>query len=284
MLDVWVCGTCHSVNRERADRCYKCGGPRSDATGQGSEFRQERAIQARLVAPVRNTLPLALVAIAFILCVVGFEIATTVIEVQTAPQLTAALDEVLAGGVLDPAPFDAFTAGLDTYALPTLACFLAAWLGLAAWLSVSVANIPGLGGGEPPVGPVQTFIYALIPGYTFRHVPRIIQALLYRSDPRAGGVLVAGLAWLGLVGSFVVSYVAGLYLDTRLRTDAFNAGSLDEFIRSARGLLDGALVVDVVSTAMIVVGALALVVTILRIEQRRVARDREIDAALGNAS
>jgi hypothetical protein len=55
MLDVWVCSKCHSVNRERSSRCYKCGGPRSDATGQGATLRQERAINARLVAPVRNT-------------------------------------------------------------------------------------------------------------------------------------------------------------------------------------------------------------------------------------
>ena len=29
MTDIWVCSTCHSINRQRNDRCYKCGGPQS---------------------------------------------------------------------------------------------------------------------------------------------------------------------------------------------------------------------------------------------------------------
>jgi hypothetical protein len=283
MLDVWVCGSCHSVNRERADKCYKCGAPRSEATGQGAGFRQDRAIQARLVAPVRNTVALAAVTIVFILGLAGFEIATSVIEIQLAPQATAALDSALGGGELDTASLDAFSAGLDTYLLPTLLCFFAGWLALAAWLSLSVANIPGLGGGDPPVDPVRAFFYTLIPGYTFRHVPRMIQALLYRLDSRAGGVLVAMLAWIGLFGAFVFSYLAGVYIDIRLQSDAFNAGSLDEFVQSAKGLLDGAVIVDVVTSAMIVIGALALAATILRIESRRAAREREIEETVAKA-
>jgi hypothetical protein len=283
MLDVWVCGTCHSINRERADKCYKCGAPRSAATGQGAGLRQERAIQARLVAPVRNTFPLAAVAIIFILGLAGFEIATSVIEVQLAPQVTAALDSALNGGQLDTASLDAFAAGLDRYALPTLLCFLAGWLSLAAWLSLSVANIPGLGGGAPPVDAVRAFFYTLIPGYTFRHVPRIIQALLYQLDSRAGGVIVAMLAWVGLFGAFVFSYLAGVFINIRLGSDAFNAQSVDEFIQSAKGLLDGAVIVDVVTSGMIAIGALALAATMLRIESRRAAREREIEEAVGAA-
>jgi hypothetical protein len=283
VLDVWVCGSCHSINRERAERCYKCGAPRSEATGQGAGLRQERAIQARLVAPVRNTFPLAAVAIVFILGLAGFELATSAIEIQLAPQARAAIESALGGGELDTASLDAFAAGLDTYSLATLLCFLAGWLALAAWLSLSVSTIPGLGGGEPPIDPIRAFAYTLIPGYTFRHVPRIIQALLYRLDSRAGGVLVAMLAWLGLFGAFVVSYLAGVLIDIRLQSDAFSADSVDEFIQSAKGLLDGAVIVDVVTSGMIVVGALALAATILRIENRRAAREREIEEAVGTA-
>lgn len=283
MLDVWVCSGCHSVNRERSSNCYKCKAPREQATGQGANFRQDRAIQARLVAPVRNTAPLAFVAIAFILAVVGFEIATTVIEVQTAPTITAALDAMLQGAPLDPAPFEAFSAGLDTYGLPTLIAFLAAWLALAAWLSLSVANMPGLGGGPPPVDPGQAFVYTLIPGYTFKHVPSMIQALLYRLDARGGGALVAGLAWFGLFGAFVFSYIAGLYIDTRINADIYNATSINDVLASLRELMDGALLIDVITTAMIAAGAVALAVTIIRIEMRRMARNREVEQALGKA-
>jgi hypothetical protein len=283
VLDVWVCGGCHSVNRERSTSCYKCKARREQATGQGATLRQDRAIQARLVAPVRNTAPLAFVTIAFILAVVGFEIATTVIEIQTAPALFATFDSMANGAPLDPAPFDAFGAGIDTYGVPTLVSFLAAWLALAAWLSLSVANMPGLGGGEPPVDPGQAFIYTLIPGYTFRHVPGIIQALLYRLDPRAGGALVAGVAWFGLFGAFVFSWLAGKYFDIRIASDIRNASSVTEVLASLRDMVGGAVLIDVVTTGMIVVGALALAVTMIRVELRREARNKDVETALGDA-
>src|SRR5262245_12558240 len=281
MLDIWVCGNCQSINRERASRCYKCGGPRSGATGEGSTLRRDRAVVARLQSPVRNAAPLAFVTAAAIMALVGFEIATTAIEVQTAPQLAAAIDAIGRGAAIDRAPFDAFTDGLDRYAGPSIVSFFTAWVGLAAWSSLSIANLPGLGGGEAPIDSVRAFVYTLIPGYTFRHVPKMIQTLLYRLDPRSGGVIVAGVAWLGLVGAVIVSWAAGVYIDARLQLDAVNAESVAEYIQSVRGLLDSAVIVDVVTTGMIVVGALALVATIVRVERRARARDHEVEVAVG---
>src|SRR5262245_13550608 len=132
MLDIWVCGNCQSINRERASKCYKCGGPRSGATGEGASLRTNRAVAARLSAPVRNAAPLAFVTTAAILALVGFEIATTNIEVQAAPGLASALDTMAQGGPIDTAAFDAFTSALDRYGLPSVVSFLTAWLGLAA--------------------------------------------------------------------------------------------------------------------------------------------------------
>ena len=34
MTDIWVCGTCHSINRQRNAKCYKCGAKQDmSATG-----------------------------------------------------------------------------------------------------------------------------------------------------------------------------------------------------------------------------------------------------------
>ena len=46
---------------------------------------------------------------------------------------------------------------------------------------------------------------------------------------------------------------------------------------------EGAVIVDVVTSAMIAIGALALAATMLRIESRRAAREREIEEAVGAA-
>jgi hypothetical protein len=94
---------------------------------------------------------------------------------------------------------------------------------------------------------------------------------------------VATLAWIGLFGAAVFSYLAGVFIDIRIRSDAFNASSVDEFIQSAKSLLDGAVIVDIITSGMIVIGALALATTILRIENRRAAREREIDEAVNRA-
>ena len=283
MLDVWVCSNCHSVNRERSSSCYKCKASRDQATGQGANFRQDRAIQARIIAPVRNTFPLALVVIMFLLAVVGFEIATTVIEVETTPALTAAIDAMASGAPLDTAPIDAFTAGLDTYSLPTIVAFLAGWLALAAWLSLSVANMPGLGGGPPPVDPGQAFVYTLIPIYTFKHVPRVFQALLYRLDSRAGGALVAGFGWFSIFGAWLLSWLATRYLNVRIASDIHNASTVQEVLAGFHDLINGALLVDVITTGMVAAGVVALVVTMVRIELRREARNKDVETALGKA-
>ena len=283
MLDVWVCSSCHSLNRERAHKCYKCGATRSTATGQGADLRAQRAIQAQLIAPVRNTLPLAGVASIFLLGLVGLEIVTSVIELQIAPQVNDAVDAVMNGGGVDTTPLDSLFAGLDSYTLPTLLCFLASWAAIGAWLGVSVANMPGLGAGAPPIDGVRVFLYSLIPIYTFRHVPRVTQALLYKLDPRAGGMLVLTLAWVGLFGSYVLSWLARWFIGVRIASDAFNATSLEEFGQSVKGLMAGAVFVDILCSTLIVVGVLALIATVLRVERRRAARVREIETALATA-
>jgi hypothetical protein len=281
MLDVWVCGNCHSINRERATVCYKCGGPREKATGEGEGLRPARAIQARLSSGYRSTIELAMVASVAILLVVAAEIYTTILERQSLVTVFGLLDGLEAGGPFDPAAWDAAFAQLDALDLPTLGVFVLALVAFAAWLSVMVGDIPGLGGGEPSVTRLGTFVWAVIPVVNFRRIPKIIQEVLYRLDPRGGGVFLVGLAWIGLVGSWLVNRVVGLYLNARIHFDALNADSVAAYARSSRELLQWAFDLDVVTTAMISLGALTLIVIIIQVERRAAARNREIEATLG---
>ena len=54
MTDIWVCGSCHSINRQRGKRCYKCGAAQeAAATGEMANLRQEQAIISRTVVAYR---------------------------------------------------------------------------------------------------------------------------------------------------------------------------------------------------------------------------------------
>ncbi len=85
MLDVWVCASCHSINRERAARCYKCDAPRAQATGEGEGSRPRRALLARMASPYRSTIELAVLAGVFLLIFVGVEIWATIARLGRRP-------------------------------------------------------------------------------------------------------------------------------------------------------------------------------------------------------
>lgn len=126
-------------------------------------------------------------------------------------------------------------------------------------------------------------MWAVIPVVNLRRIPKIIQEILYRLDPRAGGVFMVGLAWVGLVGSWIVARIVGLYISTRLNFDAVNADSVSAFALSSKQLVERSFDLDVATTAMITFGAVTLVVIIAQVERRQAARNREIEATLGSA-
>jgi hypothetical protein len=281
MLDVWVCATCHSINRERDARCYHCHGPRQAATGEGEGRREERAIVARLTNPVRSTTGIAVVAALLVVFAVALDLRSAWDELQAVPTLEGLLDRMAGGEALPPnAMSDAFAA-VNAGALLELATAVAALVGLAAWLALSVGNIPGLGGGTPSMSPAWAFVSTLIPVVNFRRVPRILQEVLYRADPRGGGLLILAIAWVGLVGSWVVAWVSNVYLEVRIDADAFNSATPADFIASVRPLLGVAVGVDLIASAMTAVGALALILIVVLVEIRTARRNQAIDAALG---
>jgi hypothetical protein len=282
MTDIWVCGTCHSVNRQRSRRCYKCGAEQETAaTGQGATHRQEEAIAVRAVVGYRSSSALGFVTAVLLLALAGVAVGLVVLEIQAYPAVVAEIDRLAAGGTPNPNGAIGWAESALPLAAVNLGVVVLTLLFFAAWLSRVVRNVPALGGGVPGSTPARAFRNTLIPVVNLWTVPGILTDVLYRLDPTAGGLFMVGAAWLGLVGSWIVSFLAGWYIDLRLQFDAFNAASLDAFIASVRGLLPIALAIDVVCGLLIAAGAVVLILLIVRIERRSRARDAEVRAVAG---
>ena len=228
MTDIWVCSTCHSINRQRVSRCYKCGGSRDEATGEGSELRVEQALVNRTVLSYRSAWLRGLVAAILILAVAALGVVLLLSSLDNLGWMRGQLSTVVAGGQLDRAEFLRRIATLVGPGLVRLGLALAAVLFVGAWLSRVTANIPALGGGVPRTTPTKAFIYPLIPIWNLIKVPGMIQDALYRVDPQAGGFFMLALAWFGLVGSWIISFFAGWVLDLQLESDLRTARTATE--------------------------------------------------------
>jgi hypothetical protein len=282
MTDIWVCGQCHSINRQRNSRCYKCGAAQATAaTGEMATHRQEQAIASRLVVAYRPAAALGLAASIFLLGLAAVAIASIIDSMSIGTFADQQLDLVKATGRFDQAAFDALDAREATFRIVQLAVILPLLVFFGAWLARVVSNVPALGGGIPGTSPARAFVNTLIPIVNLRTVPGMIQDVLYRLDPTGGGFFMVAIAWVGLVGSWFIAIVASWYLNARLFADIRNAGSMEESVESARGLVRAAVGVDIITGTLITVGALVLIILMMRIERRSRARDAEVRAVAG---
>jgi hypothetical protein len=279
MTDIWVCSQCHSINRQRNARCYKCGAGQESATGALAETRSERAIQERAANPYRSSLIFAIIAAGFIVGVAALSVIVLSESLAATRFIRDQLPTILSTGEVDTDELQRLTAGVVVPARLQLICALGALLFFAVWLSRAVANVPALGGGDPGVSTMRAFITPFVPIYNLFKTPPIIQGVLYRLDPKAGGFFMLLLAWLGLVGSWIVDFFASLWVNLRILTVAMNAETLGEAIDSIRAAYDLQVIVDIITSLMVAAGAIVLVVVMFRIERRARARDREIRAA-----
>ena len=151
-----------------------------------------------------------------------------------------------------------------------------ALLAFATWLSRVISNIPVLGGGTPGTTPTKAFIYPLIPIWNLIKTPGMIQDALYRLDPQAGGFFMVLIAWIGLVGSWLISFIAGWVLSAMLVGDLLDAGTPaaagDAFTR----YFDNSVAVDIATSLMVAGGAIVLILVMARIERRARHRDAEV--------
>jgi uncharacterized protein DUF4328 len=282
LTDIWVCGSCHSINRQRGDRCYKCGAAQATAaTGEMASLRQEQAVATRTVIPYRPARALMMATSLFLVGLAAVYLVSIVQSLDLQRFVSSHLDAFVATRTFDEDAVSARLAQADALGLVSLAVIVPGLLFFAAWLSRVVSNVPALGGGLPGTSPGRAFVSTLIPLVNLRSVPGTIQDVLYRLDPTAGGLIMVAVAWIGLVGSWIVSFVAGWYLSLRITFDIANAQSLDEAVASFRSLMTAATVIDIATAILIAIGALVLVMIMARIERRSQARDREIRAFAG---
>ncbi len=283
MTDIWVCSTCSSINRQRNDRCYKCGARQSEATGALADTRTTSAIQSRAVVRYRGSLLRAIVAAAFIIAVAILSVIVLNESLDAVRYLRDQIPDILQTGVIDEAELARRSAGAVVPAAAQAISAVGALLFFAAWLSRVIANIPALGGGTPGTSPTRAFIYPLIPIWNLFKVPPMIQDALYRLDPKAGGFFMILIAWVGLVGSWIVGYVVGVWVNLRVSSVMTNAQTLGEAIDGIQQAYDIQVIVDIVTTLMVAGGAIVLVLVMFRIESRARARDREVRQAFAAA-
>ena len=279
MTDIWACSSCHSINRQRDQRCYRCGARQDEATGEMADVRAQLALQTRAVVPYRSSWLRAVVASAFIAAVAVLGIVVLVLSLDAVWFLRDQIDIAVQTGEIDQAEFVRRAAPALVPGLAQQVCALGALVFFAAWLSRAVENVPALGGGTPGTTPTKALVYPFIPIVNLIKVPPMIQDVLYRLDPKAGGFFMILIAWVGLVGSAIVSVVVDWWVNIRIASIARNATTLGEAIEDLRAAFDIQIYVDIATTIAVSIGAVILVVVILRIERRARARDREIRAA-----
>jgi hypothetical protein len=281
MNDVWVCAACKSINRRRDDRCYKCAGRRDAAMPQaGPDLRVATAVANRASRGYRTSMPFALITVLLILAVAGLGFVLAILQLQAIPAMRQAFVDAIATG---RAPsLDAWTADQARLAVPSLVrtlLMLVAVLSFGLWLSRVRLNIPALGGGEPSWGPMKAFFYPIIPIVNIFKVPGMLQDALYRLDPTAGGFFMVLAAFIGFFGSWLVSVLGGWIITGVAIGSILGAGSIEAAANVFGSMIDRLTILTLVTETMIAVGAVLIVVIMLRIEGRASARDREIRAA-----
>ena len=282
MTDIWVCSTCHSINRQRTARCYKCGSAQETAaTGEMATLRQEQAIATRTVVAYRPAGALALATSIFLLGLVAVNIASLIESIDLWRFVDGQLTLLQQTQTIDDAAFAARLDQVDRLGWVNIAIVVPALVFFGAWLGRVVANVPALGGGIPGTSPARALVNTLIPLVNLRTVPGMIQDVLYRLDPKGGGFFMVMIAWIGLVGSWILSFVGGWYLRLRVTFDIANAETLDDAVESVRGLVLAATILDIVASVLIGIGAIVLILLMMRIERRSSARDAEIRAVAG---
>ena len=101
MTDIWVCSTCHSINRQRNTKCYKCGASQTQATGEGSTLRVENALASRTLVRYRSAWLRGLIASVLILIVTALGVLLLLMSLDYAPWLRDQLDVIVSGGTID---------------------------------------------------------------------------------------------------------------------------------------------------------------------------------------
>jgi len=106
----------------------------------------------------------------------------------------------------------------------------------------------------------------------------MVQDVLYRVDPKAGGAFMVMAATIGLAGSWLLFIVGGWIIAGAGVRAMIEAGTRKAAGKVFADLLDQSFALGIVTELMVTVGTILVVVLMVRIERRCMARDREIRA------
>ena len=282
MNDIWVCDACKSINRRRDDKCYHCRASRSGAMETpGLDVRADSAAAERTHSSYVISWPLALITATLLVAVAILGIVILKLTADNFPAQKQAFISSLSGGqtaVSSASVASALQVGLLSLLQGGL--MLLAVLTFATWIALVTRNVPLLGGGTPARSPVRAFVYTLIPIFNFFKIPGMVQDLLYRVDPEGGGAFMVLAAVIGIVGSWVLSWLGGWIIGVAMFRNFLGADSVDALVSAFSAALDQSLWLQVVVEVMAAAGTILLALVMLRIESRCAARDREIRAQM----
>ena len=266
MADIWVCGSCRSVNPMRSSRCYSCRGPRPEKGQEFSatEVSRKEPSAAEVAARTRadasslhHTVTFAGITAVLIIASCAMRWFSTASTLALVPKVLAGYQPSLAE-VTQPA----------WLGLGWLACGAAGTLAWGLWTSQVVRNIPLLGGGWPQVTRVSAIVEAIVPYFNLFRAPAVMRDL-------TGRLAVDGRAANGLILPWFVMLAIATFLERPVGV------ALTMFAPGiGTAITWGMLFTAAATTAFIAAGCFALALVVL-VERRQVARAQELLASAG---
>jgi hypothetical protein len=193
--DVWACSQCRSINKIRADRCYRCHAPREVAGVKPTEMPLTGgATQPATTGTYRSSEGRAVaVTVATVLFILSAAVASWM--VWSFGDLRAAGEGTTADRLLQQRL--AFL-----IAAPVLG--VAALVAYSAWISRVVDNLPALGAGYSRVSPTMAFIEPLLLGVNLYSLPARAGEVVRILEGAGRGQLLIALAWICVVVPVVI--------------------------------------------------------------------------------
>jgi hypothetical protein len=258
---VWVCGSCRSINQPRTTRCYSCRTPRSvgeaDPASMPVGGQVPAAPTAAAVGPFRSTARLALLAQVLVLVAIAVVAAAGLIT------FLVRMDPEAVGPT--------FIVGIDMTLLLAVIqglFVIAALVGFASWLSRVVANVPALGGGYTNVTPQMAFIENFIPVANLFRIPAILRDVMQRLEAGGKGDALLIASWL--------AFVSAIFLP---RLNIFVAFVSEDLA----AVIEGAAILGLISVVLQALGGVFLVLLMGHVESVQAARAASTVAAAATA-
>ena len=261
--DIWVCAQCRSVNNLRSKQCYNCRTPKDRAAVDPSAIDPSSRGQLREIAlpEFHGSRGEALIASVLILVVGVIQVIVAIFQARLASVLVTQpglFDDPT--GSLSP-EIESLIVSTGVIGLGSIGAALIALAGWAFWLSRVVTAMPALGLGYPAANGLMAFVENFVPVLNLLRVPAIVRDVIRRLEPEVGrGDALIFLAWIGLFGGFFLPRIGGWL--------SFGAETLEQAVM-------GGVVIQLISSGLVLVGAIFLVVLIWWIEGRIALRRAE---------